>query len=190
MGIEEVFYSYLGGMMNPKIVEKKAIILAGFSFYGNPFETRDPWSEENEIGKLWARLMKFFQAVYEKIEHEIIEPDKFYEVHITHPETQEKGEFEIFVGFQVKDLEHLPVEFLEKSIPTSRYAVFTYKGDEIQKDWEFSILRNWMKESGYQLAFPFNFQLYDHRFKGMDHLSESEIDIYIPIIRQSSDAIE
>ena len=175
--------------MNPKIVEKKAMILAGFSFYGNPFETRDPWSEENEIGKLWARFMKFFQDNIEKMKDEIVNPSNFYEVQITHPETQEKGEFEVFVGVQVSDLEQLPVEFVEKSIPASRYAIFTFQGDEIQEDWEFGVLRNWMNDSGYQLAFPFNYQLYDHRFKGMDHLSESEIDIYIPIIKDATDAV-
>ena len=41
--------------MDPKIIEKATILLAGFSFYGNPFDTKDPWTEENEIGKVWQR---------------------------------------------------------------------------------------------------------------------------------------
>jgi hypothetical protein len=38
--------------MEPKIIEKKVIILVGMDFYGNPYEKAGGWSEQNAIGEL------------------------------------------------------------------------------------------------------------------------------------------
>jgi predicted transcriptional regulator YdeE len=42
----------------------------------------------------------------------------------------------------------------------------------------------WMLQEGYKYAHPYGFQLYDSRFVGLDQLGSSEIDVYIPVIRQ------
>jgi predicted transcriptional regulator YdeE len=43
------------------------------------------------------------------------------------------------------------------------------------------IYDQWMPQAGYSSAHPFEFQYYDHRFKGVANLAESEIDVYVPI---------
>jgi len=36
--------------MQPALVEKERMILAGLSFFGDPFATQGGWTEENESG--------------------------------------------------------------------------------------------------------------------------------------------
>lgn len=167
--------------MNPKIIRNESIILAGLSFFGNPFETKDPWSEENEIGLLWQRLMAFMGQNGAEYKRLITKEGVFYEVHIYHPDTSKTGEFEVFVGAEINQAGELPVEFVLKILPPTSYAVFCLEGEQINSDWPHMIYQEWMPQAGYISAFPYSFQYYDHRFKGMDNLAESVIDVYVPI---------
>ena len=76
--------------MNPNIVEKLAINMVGLSFYGNPFETKDPWTEENEIGQLWHRFMDYMHKNTTYFNAKGVQMDAMYEVHIVHPNTMKK----------------------------------------------------------------------------------------------------
>ena len=92
-----------------------------------------------------------------------------------------------FVGVEVAQLKDLPLEVAVKMLPATQYAVFTLKGQEITSDWA-KMIYEWMPESGYQEAFPFMFQLYDQRFKGLQHLDVSALDAYVPV-KQRQDAV-
>jgi predicted transcriptional regulator YdeE len=152
------------------------------SFYGDPFDTHSGWDEENKIGRVWRRLMESLESNMENILH-LTNPEAAFEVHIYNPETSLRGVFEVFVGLQVDHIESVPVELLVKILPASIYAVFTLKGDEISSDWGMHI-DHWITAAGYQRAHPFSFQCFDHRFKGVNQLAESELDVYMPV-RQS-----
>ena len=167
--------------MNPKIVKKEGMMLAGFSFFGNPFEESDPWSEGNEIGELWQRFMAFLQQNGSDLNGIISQHDVFYEVHISHPETKAKSEFEVFIGVAVDQIRDVPVELLIKVLPATQYAVFTLEGEQINSDWHFMIYQQWLPKSGYSAAHEYGFQAYDDRFKGMDNLADSVLDVYVPI---------
>lgn len=167
--------------MEPQIVQKESILLAGFGFFGNPFEAKDPWSEENEIGKLWRRLMAFCCQKAADLPPALAHPEAFYEVHLTYPDTPVTGEFEVFAGVPVAQIEGLPVELVFKVLPPAQYAVFTLTGEQINSDWNQLIYRQWFPGTSYTPAHTYNFQYYDHRFKGMDKLADSTIDVYIPI---------
>jgi len=165
--------------MQPKIIHKEMITLAGMSFFGNPFDTSNPWSEENQIGALWRRLMAYLQSNEGDFNlGQVHSP--FYEVHIYGPETETEGLFEVFVGTKVSDIEGLPLELTAKVLPASQYALLTLKGEAIMGDWENELL-NWINKNGYREAYPYHFQLYDERFKGMDRIEESILDVYIPV---------
>jgi len=45
--------------MEPTMIEKRQMILLGFSFFGDPFKISGGWTEENEIGRLWKRFMAY-----------------------------------------------------------------------------------------------------------------------------------
>jgi len=167
--------------MNPRIIKKEAMMLAGFSFFGNPFEESDPWSEGNEIGKLWQRFMAYWQQNGSDLNGIAAQNDVFYEVHISHPETALKSVYEVFIGVQVDQMKSVPLQLLVKVLPATQYAVFTLEGEEINSDWHFMIYQQWMPHSGYSAAYEYGFQSYDDRFKGMDNLVDSVLDVYIPI---------
>ncbi len=165
--------------MEPTIIERGQILLIGFSFFGDPFQVSSEWTEENEIGRLWNRLMAFLAVSGDSIKH--VKADVGYELHVEHPETAAKGHFEVFVGLEIESLEAAPVELLVKILPATKYAVFTLRGQQINGDWPHYIYQEWLPGSGYQAAYRYNFQYYDQRFKGLDRLDESQIDVYVPI---------
>jgi predicted transcriptional regulator YdeE len=167
--------------MEPRIVDVGRMVLLGLGFFGDPFRISGGWTEENEIGRLWSRLMAFIAARQECMTH-AKESGVSYEVHIQHDETPETGEFEVFSGFEVETLEDVPVEMSVKVLPPATYAVFTLRGEEITSDWHHLIYTEWMEGSRYQSAHPYGFQRYDERFKGVDRIPESVLDVYVPIM--------
>ena len=167
--------------MDVKIMEKEQMLLVGLSFFGDPFKSSAGWTEENEIGRLWVRFKAFLENQGARIQ-QIKDQDVSYEVHIENAETQEKGEYEVFVGLEVAQLQDVPVELLVKVLPPTAYAVFTLEGEEITSDWHQMIQRDWLPESGYQIAYDFAIERYDQRFKGLDKIAESVLDVYIPVV--------
>ena len=166
--------------MEPTIIEKGQMMLLGFSFFGDPFTTSAGWTEENEIGRLWNRFMTYLTQYGNCIQH--VKGDHVaYEVHIEAEETAKTGEWEVFVGVEVGRLEDVPTQLLIKILPPSTYAVFTFSGEQITSDWHSYIYKEWMPGSGYQTAHKYSFQLYDQRFKGLENLDESELDVYVPV---------
>jgi predicted transcriptional regulator YdeE len=171
--------------MQPTIVQKDEIILIGVSFYGDPFETSAGWTEDNQIGRLWQRLLTYLAENPDKIQHPVAEQAS-YEVHIYGPETMTKGLFEVFIGVAVEQLETVPVDLLVKVLPATKYAVFTLEGEKISSDWHLEI-DQWIKAAGYEHAHPYSFQYYDARFKGLDRLAESQLDVYMPVKKRVAD---
>ncbi len=166
--------------MKPTFVEKGQMLLVGLSFFGDPFGLSQEWTEENEIGRLWSRFLSYLADNSSQIKH-IKNGETFYEVHIEHPETASKGHFEIFVGVEVEKPADQPVTLLIKRLPPTRYAVFTLAGEQITADWPKLIYQEWLPTSGYQAAYRYNFQLYDRRFKGLENIEESIIEVHVPI---------
>jgi len=168
-------------MMKPTIVKSEPIILLGFGFFGDPFALSGVWTEENEIGRLWARFMSYLGKNGARIKH--TKSHAHYEVHIGHEETSSRGHYEIFVGVQVEKLEDVPIELLVKIIPATRYAVFTLQGEQIVSDWNMLVQSEWLPGTGYQAVPGYGFLVYDQRFKGLDKLSESQVDAFVPVTR-------
>jgi predicted transcriptional regulator YdeE len=105
-----------------------------------------------------------------------------YEVHIYGAEIQSKGLFEVFVGMEgsFQSIRAVPVELTVKVLPATRYAIFTFSGEQITTDCE-KVVQGGLASSNYRRAYAYSFQYYDSRFKGMDHLMESSVDLYVPV---------
>lgn len=166
--------------MVPTLVEKDRIILLGVNFFGDPF-TMTGWTEDNEIHRLWKRLEAFLSQNSGRVNMK--DPGVGYEVWSSDEETAAKGLFDIFAGIEIADLDDVPVELLVKVLPPTQYAVFTFHGQEITSDWPRLIYQEWLPNSGYESAYQYNFQYYDERFKGIDQIDESTIDVYVPVKR-------
>jgi AraC family transcriptional regulator len=156
--------------------------LVGMSFFGDPFRAAGGWSEENEIGRLWNRFEAYLVDHGAALRH--VRDDRVaYELHIEHQGTPATGEYEVFVGLEVAELEEVPVQLLVKLLPPGEYAVFTLRGAQITSDWHKTIYADWLPASGYEPAHGYMFERYDERFKGMDRLEESAIEVHVPVCR-------
>lgn len=173
--------------MEPKIVEKGEMLLVGFSFFGDPFADSGGWTEGNEIGRLWQRLMAYLQTRGSRIRH-LCEPGVMYEVHVIDEEAMVRGHFQVFAGLEVDALEDVPTELLVKVLPSTTYAVFTLRGAEILSDWTKVIDEGWLAGSPYEQAHSFGFQRYDARFKGVDQIEDSVLEAWVPIRRREAQA--
>lgn len=72
---------------NPKVTQKKKIILVGMDFFGNPYEKAGGWFEQNAIGQLWKRFESFYQNKKDSIKHSVSESG--YELWIDFEEEKE-----------------------------------------------------------------------------------------------------
>jgi AraC family transcriptional regulator len=169
--------------MQPKIIESPGLILVGMDFFGDPCAMASPWSEENEIGKLWRRFEQFLDRKADTIQHKA-DPSVGFEVHIMTDETESTGHREVFVGFEVSKLEEVPLELVVKFLPPTKYAVFTFKGTEITSDWGKAIYQDWLPQSDFTSHYNYLIERYDERFKGLEgeELEESELDVLIPVV--------
>jgi len=163
-----------------RLEKKEKLILAGFGFYGDPFTCNTDWTEENEIGRLWKRMMCYIQKSEDSIS-KLKKNRKWFELWIENEESRKKGFFDIFVGAQIKSIENIPYDLQIRIIPDAEYAVFTAKGNQISSDWAYEQFKIWLKKSERKSIHRFSIQVYDERFKGLDKLEESELDFYFPI---------
>lgn len=170
--------------MQPRIIEMEPLALVGMSFFGDPFRLSAGWTQENEIGQLWSRFIAFLEQCSNTPAG--ASTDKTYEVHIYHPETRRTGEFEVFVGIEVPTLQEIPIELTAKLLPRGTFALFTLRGEQIASDWPIQAVTEWLPAAGYQMVETFSIQRHDERFKGMNQLSGSELDVLLPVRPQQS----
>lgn len=166
--------------MEPIRFETRQITLVGMGFFGDPFRISGGWTEENEIGRLWSRFMAYLAGHGQKIRH-TAEPGVAYELHVPHEESERTGEYEVFAGVEVSRLEDVPVHLTAKILPAVTYAVFMLQGEEIAGDWWQDVYHTWMPQAGYESAGTFVLERYDERFKGVDRMAESILEVYLPV---------
>lgn len=148
--------------MNPGIIKKEKMVLAGVSGYGN------------ETAEIWNRFMKLYKEVpmTDRIS------DDSYEVRIYNCKTEKER---VFVGCQVNcscdGYEIFP-------IPSSEYAsfdVYVEKGYESENN----AMEEWLasNERGYVRNLldgkPYCIEHYDARFDGSN--GESIVEIWLPV---------
>lgn len=159
-----------------------ALNLVGMSFYGDPFAKGAGWTEENEIGRLWKRFLAFEEANPDAIKHRT-DCGATYEGHFETAETGDKGMYEVLVGLPCAKVEDVPWQCVAKVLPVLDYVVFTLVGDEIRSDWPTRIHTEHLPGLGFEPLLPFILERYDARFKGLDEISRSELEIYVPVKR-------
>jgi AraC family transcriptional regulator len=153
--------------MEFRIVELPQFCVAGVVVYGN--------SESGLFLKAWDMYMRLQKKLRLK------NPDVGYGVESYTDEFFKDRCFFYMACQEVEDLKHLPADMVGKIIPANRYAVFTSKGtvNELSKTFQY-VYHEWLPEAKYEIAGPYDFELYDKRFKGTED-PESEIDIYVPV---------
>ena len=150
--------------MEPKVVDVPEMILVGV-VDGAPDVGR------LDIGALWQR----FAEASDGVEHAI--EGVGYELHIQTP--AEPCMHFCLVGTQVSEVGAMPPDMFVKVLPPCTYAVFTHRVAHGYKE-VYERINAWLESSEYEEAHPYDFQLYDSRFKAMDD-PESVQDIYVPV---------
>ncbi len=120
-------------MHDPRLKNMPQMAVVGLSFYGDPFEASAGWTEENEIGRLWDRLMAFLKHHGDEIVNRR-HNDAMLEIHIWDDSTDVTGEFDVFVGLEITSTDSVPLPLVVKVLPPTTYAIFTLEGEEIKGD--------------------------------------------------------
>ena len=154
-----------GEKMEPKIEQKLSMLLVGMVESG-------PTVSDIDIHGLW----QIFQNKSDSIKHKVYE--KGYEMHID-IENDEKIHYCI-CGVQIDEIEDIPLGMFVTEVPAGTYAVFTHCFKDGYYAKVFEYVNNWIKNSKYDFAFPFDIQVYDKRFKGPDN-PESVFEILVPV---------
>ena len=90
----------------------------------------------------------------------------------------------------VTEIGEIPEGMTWKNIPAGLYAKFTHKGslENLSETYAF-IFNQWLPNSGYMYdPSKVDFEWYDERFDMGE--SESEFDIYVPIIPLSEEGLK
>lgn len=159
--------------MEFRVEEYREALLAGMSFFGNPFAVAGAWDADNEIGSLWRRYGARASSMPRS-------PGtaRAFELHIRHADSARTGAYEVFVGHEVDDWRAVPTECCMKLLPRGRYLVVTASGRDLGSGAEEAIADYAAGELGARLDPAFHAVVYDARFKGMDRLDESLFEFW------------
>ncbi len=152
--------------MEPKIIKKEALIVAGVTGSGD------------ETGKAWEAFMKLDKL--NPLKNKVGEEG--YEIRM-YPGGEGIGE--VHVGVQVKD-KRVPAEYKVVSVPAFKYAefeIYPSKGYESSN----SEMSNWLLDNekvykeGRLDDKPFGVEVYDKRYKG-EKDPTSVVGFLVPIL--------
>lgn len=92
------------------------------------------------------------------------------------PDITDESEFEYITGVEVTDYNYIPDGMITKTIPLSKYAVFTHRGtvEEMKRTYNM-IYGIWLPLSGYELAEMDTIEIYS------TNNQNGWLDIYIPL---------
>ena len=172
--------------MDGKLEHRSRAIVAGLSFYGNPFAQSAGWTEENEIGRLWGRFMRLREDDPGGFPPPA-EPNVMFELHLPDSRTAETGEYEVFIGYPVAGAGDLPLALAAKVIPAGRFVRFTLVGAAITDKDSYQEMYDWIGSNDLEPLSDWAINIYDVRFKGMERIAESELDVCVPV-RDPQDA--
>jgi AraC family transcriptional regulator len=157
-----------GIFMEPKIIFDKEFKVVGLKKLVKPLS--------DAIPDLWGH----FFSRRDEIKNDV-EPDVALGVCEYMPDVTDDSEINYYACVEVTDFKSIPEGMTAKTIPPSKYAVFTHKGSMagLKSTYDF-IYDSWLPNSGHKLAESDTIELYDSR--SIDISSpDCEFDIYIPL---------
>jgi len=193
---------YINGgiVMEPKIVMKKAVRLAGFVLK----TTANNGEHKKAIPKFWQEYISSGKMDKLRGEAFIKNLSEYGAYFMPNPET---GEMEYVIGLEVKDSpdfpNDVPDDYHTCIIPEALFAVFlTPPSDKtalpvIERAWNYAafadkilgtwnyIYSEWFPKSGYEFdGFKCDYEFYDERLVGEEKVNVCEINI--PVVKKGS----
>jgi len=157
-----------GYILEPKIVLKDAFTVVGLEV----ITTQEDNNTNFSIPKLWSRFIPRAQEIKSRA--------AAASLGLCISEGFDDCKFAYLACVEVSNADSIPEGMVARSVPASKYLVFTHKGsvDELGKTYDF-IYGTYIPNSTYEIASMVDFELYDERFN--PNSPDSELDIYIPI---------
>lgn len=157
-----------GIFMEPKIIFDKEFKIAGIKASVKP--------GSGSIDDLWHE----FNSRRVEIEN-TVNPNVALGLCEYMPNITDESEFSYCACVEVTDFEGIPKDITIKTIPTSKYAVFTHKGPMtgLKATYDF-IYGTWLPKSDYELAERDTIEWYDSRSSDLSS-PDYEFDIYLPL---------
>ncbi len=160
-------------MQQPQIIKRPELRNVGCKA---PFiHALSPDANNHEvIPQVWERLMHCLRS----FPHQSCEP--MYGLIEQREERSHEHELWYLAGAPVQPGTEVPDEMTLKTVPAGTYAVFTHRGpmSDIAKTVGYAY-REWLPNSGYELANAPDVELYDERFS-CDR-DDSELEYWLPV---------
>ncbi len=173
LDISKIIWKQGGLEVKPEIKILDNLKVMGLVYQGK--------NQNGEIGELFGEFFKrsneIDNAVGNMKTYGICEPleETVEEVDLDNP-----NDFKYLAGIEVKDNENIPAGMEVWDVPHKKYAVFTHTGSvELLGETYKAIYTKWIPESGYEVVFTYDFELYDKDFNPGD--DKSKMYVYIPI---------
>jgi len=166
---EYIFQSKEARNKPPELVEFKSTTLVGLSFFisGN--------LDKLDLTSQWNTFLRNAHLIKNKTNTE-----QYYQIQYW-SENQGVEGMHFFIGAEVKNLNDVSPEFVIKIIPEGSYLKFIHKGLSRNVGFTYRyIYEEFLPETDYHLAKPFNFEYYGENYISPDH-EKSESFLYIPI---------
>jgi AraC family transcriptional regulator len=128
-----------------------------------------------DIGALWQRFEAGADGIANRVQ------GVGYELHWYPAGEHDWQDVTVMVGVQVTEPGAIPDGMAARTLPASRYAVFTHRLAEGGYEGANAAMDAWLEAGPYRLREQLSIQRYDSRFKGGDD-PESEIDFLLPVV--------
>lgn len=158
-------------MLPPIVMNKSEIKIIGISIRTN---NKNEMSGNGKIGSQWQ---KFYEQNVESQIPNKSHPGTVHAIY-TDYESDENGEYSFILGAEVRNFDNIPQGMVAKTIPASKYAVYTSRRGPMP-DIIFEIWKHiWNLKSGYKRAYLGDFEVYDSRSKDPN---DAIVDVYLSI---------
>jgi predicted transcriptional regulator YdeE len=154
--------------MEPEIVERKRLLLAGVTDCGKDVT-------EIDIRALWEIYDKAQPGIENRVD------GTWHELHVG--SDMGGGIYTVIAGAEISELGELPVGTSLKVVPAGRYAHFVHRMRDGGFDVAFANVEAWVKESGTETK-DFGLQVYGADFD--PGKEDSTFHIYIPLVDRTS----
>lgn len=157
--------------MEPKIVSLGEFKLVGMQYVGN--------NQNGEIPQMWGAFMHRSNEI-----KNIANSSVAYGYAECRCEGECKcgqgGDFLYIAALEVSNFDEIPEGMVTRTVPPSKYAVFTHKGSIETLGITFNnIFSKWLPAAGLAPNQKFGFEYFDKRFNYSSE--DSELDIYVPV---------
>jgi AraC family transcriptional regulator len=152
----------------PRIVTMKAMAVVGMPCFSD--------NKHGEFKAMWDAINARMERVPGRLS-----PRRAYGLQWYTAEFSTLGKWFYMPCVEVEHLNPIPEEMVGKTLPEYRYAVFTLKGglSQLGELYQF-MYHGWLPASPYVPAAMFDFEVYDDRFRDVDHPATA-VDICIPL---------